>query len=186
MQLANPEAARRLGIGMVFQHFSLFENLTVAENIALVLPPRERLDTLPGRIARRRKRYGIELEADRPVWTLSAGERQRIEIARCLLQDPKLLILDEPTSVLTPQEADSLFVTLERLRSEGRALLYISHRLEEVKRLCDRATILRMGKVVASCDPKQEKCSFARGPHGRGSNQGGAAGEPIRPRMSRG
>jgi ABC-type uncharacterized transport system ATPase subunit len=156
VELANPEAARSLGIGMVFQHFSLFENLTVADNIALVLPQSERLDSLPARIAGIAERYGIELEATRPVWTLSAGERQRIEIARCLLQDPKLLILDEPTSVLTPQEADRLFVTLERLRGEGRALLYISHRLDEVKRLCDRATILRMGKVVATCDPRQE------------------------------
>ena len=111
---------------------------------------------MAGRIAEVSQRYGIALDADRPVWTLSAGERQRIEIARCLLQDPKLLILDEPTSVLTPQEAELLFVTLNRLKGEGRALLYISHRLDEVRRLCDRATILRLGKIVGTCDPKQE------------------------------
>jgi len=156
VRLASPEEARARGIGMVFQHFSLFENLTVSENIALVLPRTEGLDRLPQRIDEIAQRYGIVLEPDRPVWTLSAGERQRIEITRCLLQDPRLLILDEPTSVLTPQEADTLFATLERLKQEGRALLYISHRLEEVKRLCDRATILRMGKVVATCDPKLE------------------------------
>ncbi|MBV9218852.1 MAG: ABC transporter ATP-binding protein [Methylobacteriaceae bacterium] len=154
--LKSPEQARALGIGMVFQHFSLFENLTVAENIALVLPKADKLTALPNRIAEIAARYGMALEADRPVWTLSAGERQRIEIARCLLQDPKLLILDEPTSVLTPQEAEALFATLDRLKAEGRALLYISHRLEEVKRLCDCATILRHGKVVATCDPKVE------------------------------
>ncbi len=154
--LPSPEAARALGIGMVFQHFSLFENLTVGENIALVLPKSEPLGAVAGRIAEVSTRYGIALDADRPVWTLSAGERQRIEIARCLLQDPKLLILDEPTSVLTPQEAESLFVTLNRLKAEGRALLYISHRLDEVRRLCDRATILRHGRIVGTCNPRTE------------------------------
>ncbi len=154
--LANPNAARALGIGMVFQHFSLFDNLTVAENIALVMPPEVRLDDVPGRIDEISRAYGMGLEPTRPVWSLSAGERQRIEIARCLLQDPKVLILDEPTSVLTPQEAEKLFETLDRLKAEGRALLYISHHLEEVKRLCDRATILRLGKVVGTCDPKVE------------------------------
>ncbi len=156
VRLASPEAARALGIGMVFQHFSLFENLTVADNIALVLPRREGLGTVTRRIAEVGDRYGIALDPDRPVWSLSAGERQRIEIARCLLQDPKLLILDEPTSVLTPQEAEGLFATLERLKREGRALLYISHRLDEVRRLCDRATVLRQGKVVGTCVPAEE------------------------------
>ena len=154
--LANPNAARELGIGMVFQHFSLFDNLTVAENIALALPTSERLETIPARIAEISRAYGFALEPDRPVYSLSAGERQRIEIARCLLQDPKVLILDEPTSVLTPQEAEKLFETLEKLKAEGRALLYISHHLEEVKRLCERATILRLGKVVGTCDPRAE------------------------------
>ena len=81
--------------------------------------------------------YGLPLDPKRDVWRLSVGERQRIEIVRALMQNPKLLILDEPTAVLTPQEADQLFVVLERLKSEGRAILYISHKLEEVKRLCD-------------------------------------------------
>ena len=156
ISLKNPEQARALGIGMVFQHFSLFDNLTVADNIALVLPRSARLTDVPQMIEDVATRYGIKLQPDRPVWSLSAGERQRIEIVRCLLQDPKLLILDEPTSVLTPQEADQLFITLERLRSEGRALLYISHKLDEVKRLCSRATILRLGKVVGTCNPREE------------------------------
>lgn len=156
VRLANPEAARALGIGMVFQHFSLCENLTVAENIALVMPKSLGPKALTERIVTVGAAYGLKLDPDRPVWSLSAGERQRIEIIRCLLQDPRLIILDEPTSVLTPAEADGLFVVLERLRDEGRALLYISHRLDEVRRLCSRATILRAGKVVGACDPRQE------------------------------
>ncbi|MGX5775572.1 ABC transporter ATP-binding protein [Methylorubrum zatmanii] len=156
VRLANPEAARALGIGMVFQHFSLCENLTVAENIALVMPAALTGRALAERIARLGQDYGLHLDPARPVWSLSAGERQRIEIVRCLLQDPKLVILDEPTSVLTPGEAEALFSVLERLRDEGRALLYISHRLDEVRRLCSRATILRAGRVVGSCNPRAE------------------------------
>jgi ABC-type uncharacterized transport system ATPase subunit len=163
VELAGPAAARTLGIGMVFQHFSLFENLTVAENVALGLPPREPLADLAARLAEVSRRYGLPLDPKREVWRLSVGERQRIEIVRALMQDPKLLILDEPTAVLTPQEADQLFVTLERLRGEGRAILYISHKLDEVKRLCDTATILRLAKKVASCDPRAETAvSLAR------------------------
>lgn len=156
VELANPEEAAGLGIGMVFQHFSLFDNLTVAENIAVALPGRLSFSTLNRRIAELGDRYGLALDPRREVWTLSAGERQRIEIVRALLREPKLLILDEPTSVLTPQEADGLFATLEELASQGCALLYISHKLEEVSRLCDRATILRGGKVVATCNPRDE------------------------------
>ncbi len=156
IRLASPREARARGIGMVFQHFSLFENLTVAENIALALPSAETLHGLRPRILALAERYGLSLDPDRPVWSLSAGERQRIEIARCLLQDPRLVILDEPTSVLTPQEATKLFETLDRLKAEGRALLYISHKLDEVRRLCERATILRLGKKVGDCDPRRE------------------------------
>ncbi|MCP8939491.1 ABC transporter ATP-binding protein [Alsobacter sp. SYSU M60028] len=157
--LDNPEDAADLGIGMVFQHFSLFENLTVAENIAVALPRGESLRDLDKRIAEVGARYGLALDPGRPVWTLSAGERQRIEIVRALLREPRLLILDEPTSVLTPQEADTLFVTLDRLAAGGCGLLYITHRLEEVKRLCQRATVMRAGKVVAACDPRVESVS---------------------------
>lgn len=154
--LSAPDDAAALGIGMVFQHFSLFDNLTVAENVAVSLPKGEALGQLDQRIAEVGRRYGLGLEPSRPVWTLSAGERQRIEIVRALLRQPKLLILDEPTSVLTPQEADTLFVTLEKLAASGCGLLYITHRLEEVKRLCHRATVLRAGTVVAACDPRVE------------------------------
>ncbi|MHB2166301.1 ABC transporter ATP-binding protein [Alsobacter sp. R-9] len=163
VELPRPDAAAALGIGMVFQHFSLFDNLTVAENIAVALPPGEDLRNLDARIAAVGQRYGLALDPGRPVWTLSAGERQRIEIVRALLRQPKLLILDEPTSVLTPQEADVLFGTLETLAKGGCGLLYITHRLEEVRRLCDRATILRGGKVVAACDPRRETVATLAG-----------------------
>jgi len=160
--IAGPSAARALGIGMVFQHFSLFESLSVAENVALALP-RGAADGLAGRLAEVSRQYGLELEPDRPVHELSVGERQRIEIVRCLLQDPRLLILDEPTAVLTPQEAEQLFATLGRLAGEGRAILHITHRLDEVRRICSRATILRHGRLVASCDPRAETpASLAR------------------------
>jgi general nucleoside transport system ATP-binding protein len=159
----NPAAARKLGIGMVFQHFSLFEALTVAENIALAMPGPFDLDVLAEKISRVSKDYGLPLEPTATVADLSVGERQRIEIVRCLLQEPKLLIMDEPTAVLTPQEADQLFKVLTRLASEGCAVIYISHRLEEVKRLCHSATILRHGKVVAHVDPaKENAASLAR------------------------
>ena len=161
--LAGPRAARARGIGMVFQHFSLFEALTVAENVALALDGTEPLPRIAERLAAVSRAYGLPLDPRREVWQLSVGERQRIEIVRCLMQDPKLLILDEPTSVLTPQDAENLFATLERIRAEGRAVLYISHKLEEVRRICTAATILRHGKVVARCDPREESAaSLAR------------------------
>ena len=161
--LAGPRAARARGIGMVFQHFSLFDALTVAENVALGLDGNEPLPRIAERLAEISRAYGLPLDPRREVWQLSVGERQRIEIVRCLMQDPKLLILDEPTSVLTPQEAESLFETLDRIRAEGRAVLYISHKLEEVRRICAAATILRHGKVVARCDPRAESAaSLAR------------------------
>lgn len=161
--IANPAAARQLGIGMVFQHFSLFEALTVVENIALALPGQLDLANLGSKVRRVSTDYGLPLEPSAIVANLSVGERQRIEIVRALLQEPKVLIMDEPTSVLTPQEADQLFVTLRRLKDEGKAILYISHRLDEVRALCDSATILRHGKVVGRVDPRQEtSASLAR------------------------
>jgi ABC-type uncharacterized transport system ATPase subunit len=154
--IVSPAAARRLGIGMVFQHFSLFDALTVAENISLALADRPAVSELKAKIRSVSKEYGLPLNPDSVVADLSVGERQRVEIVRCLLQEPELIIMDEPTSVLTPQEADDLFVTLKRLASEGVSVLYISHRLEEVRAICHHATILRHGKVVAECDPQKE------------------------------
>jgi simple sugar transport system ATP-binding protein len=163
MVLSGPSQARARGIGMVFQHFSLFDNLTVAENVALGLNGNESFKDMAARLEEVSRMYGLPLDPKREVWRLSAGERQRIEIVRALMQNPKFLILDEPTAVLTPQEADQLFVVLNRLKSEGRAILYISHKLEEVKRLCDTATILRGGKKISTCNPQAETAaSLAR------------------------
>lgn len=161
--ITSPAQARKLGVGMVFQHFSLFDALTAVENIALAMPGAFDLDALAKRITDVSRDYGLPVDPHAVVADLSVGERQRIEILRCLLQDPRLLIMDEPTSVLTPQEADQLFKVLKRLASEGCAILYISHRLEEVKGMCSAATILRHGKVVGSVDPRKETAaSLAR------------------------
>ena len=151
-----PRAARAAGVAMVFQHFSLFEALSVAENISLGMenPPGHR--DLSARITKVSHDYGLPLDPERLVGELSAGERQRVEIIRCLLQDPKLLIMDEPTSVLTPQEVEVLFHTLRKLSSKGTAILYISHKLEEIRNICDSATILRHGVVVDTCNPRQK------------------------------
>ena len=156
IRVANPRAARRLGVGMVFQHFSLFEALTVLENIALGLDANIPQNKLEAEIRRVLDLYGLKLDPRRIVSTLSVGERQRIEIVRALLLDPKLLIMDEPTSVLTPQEVGQLFDTLRKLSAQGCSILYISHKLHEIVALCEAATILRGGKVVAACDPRQE------------------------------
>jgi general nucleoside transport system ATP-binding protein len=156
VRIADPHAARGLGIGMVFQHFSLFEAMTVLENIALGVDDAGDMRALARRIEEVSHTYGLPLDPAREVHTLSVGERQRIEIVRCLLQHPKVLIMDEPTSVLTPQEVERLFETLRQLAAEGCSILYISHKLHEIKALCDCATILRAGKVVATCDPKAE------------------------------
>ena len=160
--IGNPARARKLGIGMVFQHFSLFETLTVADNIALALEPAECAD-LPARVREVSGRYGLALDPDRHVHTMSVGERQRVEIVRCLLQNPRLLIMDEPTSVLTPQAVQRLFETLRTLAGEGCSILYISHKLDEIRELCDRATVLRAGRVTGQCDPRKEStASLAR------------------------
>lgn len=156
MSVSNPRAARRLGIGMVFQHFSLFEAMTVLENIALGMDADIGARELEVQVREVMQNYGLKLDPQRIVSTLSVGERQRIEIVRALLLSPKLLIMDEPTSVLTPQEVAQLFKTLRQLASEGCSILYISHKLNEIKELCDNATILRNGKVVGECDPKKE------------------------------
>jgi ABC-type uncharacterized transport system ATPase subunit len=152
----SPGQAQRLGIGMVFQHFSLFEGLTVTENIALGLATAQERVGLHERIVRISNEYGLPLDPDQVVNDLSVGEQQRIEIVRCLLQNPKLLIMDEPTSVLTPSEVRKLFITLRRLAAEGCSILYISHKLEEVRSLCSTATIMRQGRTVAHCAPAEK------------------------------
>ncbi|KJK23097.1 ABC transporter [Burkholderiaceae bacterium 16] len=161
----NPHDARNLGIAMVFQHFSLFDTLTVTENIALGLPRASKgagatsMKQLAEQIRETAERYGLPLEPNRHVHTLSVGERQRVEIVRALLAKPQLLILDEPTSVLTPQAVQTLFVTLRQLAAEGTSILYISHKLDEIRELCHSATVMRMGRVTGVCDPRQESAA---------------------------
>ena len=156
VKVASPAQARLLGISMVYQHFSLFDTLTAAENVWLGLDRSMSLPQVVARINEVSSEYGLEVEALRPVHTLSVGERQRVEIVRALLTKPQLLILDEPTSVLTPQAVDKLFVTLRQLSERGCSILYISHKLDEIRALCHHCTVLRGGNVTGEVDPTQE------------------------------
>lgn len=156
VQITSPAMARQLGISMVYQHFSLFDTLTAAENVWLGLDKALSLADVTRRIVEVASAYGLDVDPQRPVHTLSVGERQRVEIVRALLTQPKLLILDEPTSVLTPQAVEKLFVTLRQLASEGCAILYISHKLDEIRALCHHCTVLRGGKVTGEVDPRGE------------------------------
>jgi simple sugar transport system ATP-binding protein len=156
VQIASPAQARALGISMVYQHFSLFDTLTAAENVWLGLDKRLSLAEVSARIGQVAKDYGLDVDPLRPVHTLSVGERQRVEIVRALLTSPQLLILDEPTSVLTPQAVERLFATLRKLADEGCSILYISHKLDEIRALCHHCTVLRGGQITGEVDPTQE------------------------------
>jgi simple sugar transport system ATP-binding protein len=156
VHVKSPAEARALGISMVYQHFSLFDTLTAAENVWLGLDRSLTLAEVAQRITEVAHTYGLDVEPQRPVHTLSVGERQRVEIVRALLTKPQLLILDEPTSVLTPQAVDKLFVTLRRLAEQGCSILYISHKLDEIRALCSHCTVLRGGKVTGTVDPRGE------------------------------
>ena len=155
VRIASPAQARRLGISMVYQHFSLFDTLTAAENVWLGLDKGPGLPQVASRIVEVARTYGLDVDPARPVHTLSVGERQRVEIVRALLTEPQLLILDEPTSVLTPQAVDALFVTLRKLADGGCSILYISHKLDEIRTLCHHCTVLRGGRVTGEVDPTQ-------------------------------
>ena len=156
VEVADPKAARALGVGMVFQHFSLFEAMTVLENVALGVDGVTDMKALATRVREVSHAYGLPLEPEREVHTLSVGERQRIEIVRCLLQNPRLLIMDEPTSVLTPQEVDKLFETLRKLAPEGVSILYISHKLNEIKALCDAPRSCAAARSWVPATPEAE------------------------------
>jgi simple sugar transport system ATP-binding protein len=156
VHIRNPQEARALGISMVFQHFSLFDTLTVAENVWLGLDKSLTLNQVTHSITAKAQEYGLDVDPTRPVHTLSVGEMQRVEIIRALLTNPQLLILDEPTSVLTPQAVEKLFVTLKQLASEGCSILYISHKLHEIRELCTACTVMRSGQVTGECDPRRE------------------------------
>jgi simple sugar transport system ATP-binding protein len=154
VEIASPRAARELGIAMVFQHFALFDTLTAAENVSLGLDRSGPLAEVARAIRAKAAEYGLDVDPDRPVHTLSVGERQRVEIVRALLAEPRLLILDEPTSVLTPQAVEKLFVTLRLLAGRGCSILYISHKLDEILALCHSCTVLRGGRVTGVVDPR--------------------------------
>jgi simple sugar transport system ATP-binding protein len=148
----SPADAIRAGIGMVHQHFMLVPTLTVAENVALGLrssrEPRLDLDKVSARIRELAGAYGLKVDPTAHVWQLAVGEQQRVEILKALYRGASLIILDEPTAVLTPQEVDDLFNTLRRMTSEGHALVFISHKLHEVLAISNRVTVLRDGRVV--------------------------------------
>lgn len=156
VDIRRPSQARALGISMVFQHFSLFDTLSVAENVWLGLGRELSLGEVARRIEGKAQAHGLEVDPRRPVHTLSVGERQRVEIIRALLGEPQLLILDEPTSVLTPSAVDRLFEMLRRLAHQGCSIVYISHKLHEIRTLCSACTVLRGGRVTGSCDPRVE------------------------------
>jgi len=156
VNIRNPKQARALGISMVFQHFSLFDTFSVAQNVWLGLDKSLTLPEVVQKIAQKAEAYGLDIDPMRPVHTLSVGEMQRVEIIRALLSEPQLLILDEPTSVLTPQAVEKLFKVLNTLVSEGCSILYISHKLHEIRALCTACTVLRGGQVTGVCNPQDE------------------------------
>jgi len=154
VSIRSPAQARQLGISMVYQHFSLFDTLSAAENVWLGLDKSLSLAEVTARISAVAQSYGLAVDPARPVHTLSVGERQRVEIVRALMTNPQLLILDEPTSVLTPQAVQTLFQTLRKLAEQGCSILYISHKLDEIRALCHHCTVLRAGRVTGEVDPR--------------------------------
>jgi simple sugar transport system ATP-binding protein len=154
--IASPTDAIEKGIGMIHQHFMLVETLTVAENVALGLPssrgPLTDLDRVSERILELAEVYGLRVDPDAYIWQLAVGQKQRVEILKALYRGAALLILDEPTAVLTPQEVDEFFVTLRQMTRDGHSIIFISHKLHEVLDISDRVTVLRDGKSVDSCD----------------------------------
>jgi ABC-type uncharacterized transport system ATPase subunit len=156
VSIDSPTDAIELGIGMIHQHFMLVETLTVAENVALGLPssrgPLTDLDRVSKRIVELGEIYGLEVDPGAFIWQLAVGQRQRVEIIKALYRGAALLILDEPTAVLTPQEVDEFFVTLRQMVQDGHAVIFISHKLHEVLAISNRVTVLRDGKRVESCE----------------------------------
>ena len=152
--ITSPLDAIELGIGMIHQHFMLVPTLTVAENVALGLPSSRGfltdLERVSQRIVKLGQLYGLKVDPEVPVWQLSVGQQQRVEILKALYRGAALLILDEPTAVLTPQEVDEMFVILKQMVSDGHAVIFISHKLHEVVAISDRVTVLRQGMVTGS------------------------------------
>ena len=150
----SPADAIKAGIGMIHQHFMLVPTLTVAQNVALGQPssraPLLDLKAVTARIKELSEEYGLKVDPHAYVWQLSVGEQQRVEIMKALYRGARLIILDEPTAVLTPQEVKDLFSTLRRMVNEGHSLVFISHKLQEVMAISDRVTVLRDGKVIGT------------------------------------
>ena len=157
--ITSPADAIARGIGMIHQHFMLVNTLTVAENVALgtrsTRRPLTDLDAVSRRIAELSERYGLRVDPQAVIWQLSVGERQRVEIIKALYRDVSLLILDEPTAVLTPQEVDDLFAVLRQMVDDGRGLVFISHKIREVLELSDRITVLRNGRKIGTVLPSE-------------------------------
>ncbi|MBD1154070.1 ABC transporter ATP-binding protein [Pelagibacterales bacterium SAG-MED23] len=155
IKLNSPLDAKKNNIGMVFQHFNLFETLSVFENLSIDSDKKnEDLRVLVNDIL---KKYNFEIDLDIPVLNLSAGQKQKVEIIRCLIRNPKVLIMDEPTSVLTEQETDDLFISLKQFSKDGILIIYITHKLKEVLLLCDEVAVMRKGKVVSVSNTIDEK-----------------------------
>ena len=154
LKLNSPLDAKKNDIGMVFQHFNLFETLSVFEN--LIIDSDETKENLRERIESIMKKYNFSINLDVPVLNLSAGQKQKVEIIRCLIRNPKILIMDEPTSVLTEQETSELFLSLKKFSEEGILIIYITHKLKEVMKLCDEVAVMRKGKLVSISQIKEE------------------------------
>jgi simple sugar transport system ATP-binding protein len=152
--IASPNDAINLGIGMIHQHFMLVQTLTVAENVALGLPssrgPLTDMDRVSKRILELAKIYGLKIDPEAYIWQLSVGQQQRVEIIKALYRGAALLILDEPTAVLTPQEVDELFVIMRQMVKDGHGLIFISHKLHEVVEISNRITVLRDGRKIGT------------------------------------
>ena len=154
LKLNSPLDAKKNDIGMVFQHFNLFETLSVFEN--LIIDSDEQRESLREKIDSIMKKYNFSIDLDIPVLNLSAGQKQKVEIIRCLIRSPKVLIMDEPTSVLTEQETSELFLSLKKFSEEGILIIYITHKLKEVMQLCDEVAVMRRGKLVSVSEIKNE------------------------------
>ncbi len=154
LKLNSPLDAKKNDIGMVFQHFNLFETLSVFEN--LIIDSDEQRESLREKIDTIMKKYNFSIDLDIPILNLSAGQKQKVEIIRCLIRNPKVLIMDEPTSVLTEQETSELFLSLKKFSEEGILIIYITHKLKEVMQLCDEVAVMRRGKLVSVSEIKNE------------------------------
>ena len=162
VSIKSPKDAIALGIGIVPQHFKLVMAHTVVENVILGLKEFGmvlRMRDAEKKIAELANSYGFKINPKAKIWQLSMGERQYVELLKALMRKANILILDEPTTVLTPQETRKLFNTLKKMREEGKSIIFISHKLEEVKELCDRVTVLRKGRVIGTVDPKKVSLS---------------------------